>query len=649
MERIAINPEGAVEAARRFMARGRLDASDLLVDDVLAAEPGHLEALVLRAASLLARGDGERAFELLGALASHAPGRADIVAHLGVAHRLAGRAEEALFCFERAVQLEPEAGEHRVALATFLLAANDLDGARAQVKALLRIGGQRGAPEFLAQGHALAARIALLVEGPFAAERALRKALELRPGDGEDLALLSDLLARLGQSQEALDLARQAYLQAPTDHGSALRLAQRLAEAGLWGEAERHVRRIVATAPYHVEANHLLAACQVLRGEANRALTTFGALVRRAPEDGDLLLRMAQLLRLSGDLEKALSFVQLAAHSAPEEAGARALGDELLLALGRIEQVWPQRDEGPAPAALMVPLGAVAGDVLLLARFAARLAPSPERQVCHAEPELQALLAGVVGLVPTAQLPSPGALALTDLPRAVGVGAGAEGLPTAPYLAVEVGRDARWREALQDFPRPLVGLAWDAAEPGLTLDALMAALGPRPGGTGTWVALVFDESRHQLAAHRSVVDAGGQFTDFRDLAAAVAQLDQVVGAGGLALHAAGALGREGIAVIPPHLPWAWAHREGRSLWYPTLRVIRQEKPGSWAGALAALQDALAPAARQGEGAPEGAPGGAAPDDEARAGDAPAAQGREAQQPVAEELAEHGDLARGDLE
>ncbi|MDQ0505573.1 tetratricopeptide repeat protein [Xanthobacter agilis] len=595
MERMVIDPPGALEAARRFLSAAQIDAADVLIDEVLAVVPGHVDALSLRGVSLLARGAGDAAFELLGALASHRPDRADIVANLGAAHRLAGRNEEARFCLERAVALEPDGAGHRQALAAVLLAAGDGAGVRAQAEALLDLGRRQGRAEVMAKGHALAGRLALLEGAPLAAARALRAALALRPGDGEDLTLLSDVLARLQNRDEALELARQLYLLGPTDPAAALLLARRLAEMNRWAEAERHLRRIVATAPHHVEANHLLATRLTLMGEGAQALALFGALLRRAPSDAELLVRMAMLVRLNGDLEKALSFVEIAARQVPGAVSAPALREELLLALGRMDEAWPPPAEALPTPAVTVPLGMAAAEALALARFAARLAPAGGRMACHAEPELLPLLAGVVGLAPTPAPAPREAVPLSDLPVRVPMprGGDGDGRPTIPYLAVEVGRNAAWGHGLADFPRPLVGLVWDEAAPGLTLEALVAALGGRPAGGGTWVSLVFDGARRQLAAHPEIVDAGAHFADARDLVAAVAQLDLTVGVDSLALHVAGALGREGIVAVPPHLPWTWAHRGGTALWYPTLRVARQPVPGRWDEALAEVAAVVA--------------------------------------------------------
>lgn len=584
--------EDLIEAAQQFMAGGRVDEADMLLDDILSATPGHVNALCLRASSLLARGQRDRAFSLLSELATQCPDRADIVGNLGMIHHMEGRGEDARFCYERAVALRPEEGSYRISLATVLISIGEVGEAREQIVHLLDIGRTQGNREFLAEACSLTARIALMGNALFEAERALREALELRPGHAMDLSLRSDVLARLHHRQEALALAEQVYRKAPADRDSVMLLARRLLDLNRFAEAERHLRRTVATAPNHVEANYLLATLLVLKGEGARALASFAGHVRQAPNDAGLLMRMATLVRLSGDLEKALSFVELALKQEAENGAALLLRDDLLLALGRISDVWPEKPEAERPAtvpAITVPLALPSGDVLLLCRFASRLAPSGARIVCHAEPDLLPLLVGISGLLPTDEPAQAGAVPITDLPDLLGVG---EDPASAPYLAVEEGRYARWAEGVAHLPRPLIGIVWDEASPGLTLDALMKTLTESLGGEGTVVSLVFDQGRSQLGAYPAIVDAGVHFTDSRDLVAAVAQLDLVVGSDGLAMHVAGALGREGVVAVSSLQPWGWAQRDGRSLWYPSIQVVRQPAPGSWDTAHAVLASAV---------------------------------------------------------
>ncbi|MEP9377954.1 tetratricopeptide repeat protein [Aquabacter sp. CN5-332] len=580
--------DGLIEAAQQFMASGRIEEADMLLDDVLSAMPGHVNALCLRASSLLARGQKDRAFSLLSELATQCPDRADIVGNLGMVHHMEGRGEEARYCYERAVALRPEEGAYRVSLATVLISIGEVAEAREQIVHLLDIGRETDNRELVAEARSLTARIALMGNALFEAEQALRDALELRPGHPMDLSLRSDVLARLQHKEEALALAEQVYRKAPADHDSVVLLARRLLDLNRFAEAERHLRRTVATAPNHVEANYLLATLLVLKGEGARALAGFAGHVRQAPNDAGLLMRMATLVRLSGDLEKALSFAELALKQEADNGAARLLRDDILLALGRIGEVWPEKPEeersGAVPA-ITVPLALPSGDVLLLCRFASRLAPPGQRIVCHAEPDLLPLLVGISSLLPTDEPAQAGAVPITDLPDLLGVG---EDPAAAPYLAVEEGRFVRWADAVAHLPRPLIGIVWDEVPPGLTLDGLVKMLSESLAGAGTVVSLVFDQGRSQLSAYPAIVDAGMNFTDSRDLAAAVAQLDLVVGSDGLAMHVAGALGREAVIAAPSLQPWVWAQRDGRSVWYPTIQVVRQPAPGSWDTVLATL-------------------------------------------------------------
>lgn len=114
--------------------------------------------------------------------------------------------------------------------------------------------------------------------------------------------------------------------------------------------------------------------------------------------------------------------------------------------------------------------------------------------------------------------------------------------------------------------------------------------------------------RHDLKDWPKAVDAGHHRADLAELIAAISCLDAVVGPDLAMLHLAGALGRSG--AVACHRPWAWANREGRSRWYPTLRVVTRSRPGSWDDAVAALRTEVARLVAQG-GAP-GLAGAAAP-------------------------------------
>jgi hypothetical protein len=232
--------------------------------------------------------------------------------------------------------------------------------------------------------------------------------------------------------------------------------------------------------------------------------------------------------------------------------------------------------------------GITAVEAVLLARFIAELAPQGVAIVSDAEPRITSLIEHARGVDPNAAPARGGeALLLHMLPAALGIRR--EQISSAgPYLVPNAEKVRRWREAFANLRRPLIGVAWDEYPPGL----LMSMLAPLCENAGTSVSLVFDNARHQLRDWPKAIDGGVHFSDPSDMIAAISCLDMVVATDGLPLHIAGALGVPGVALVACGYPWYLAAGGDRSIWYPSLRIIRQAAPGSWDDVLAQLPDAL---------------------------------------------------------
>jgi len=83
--------------------------------------------------------------------------------------------------------------------------------------------------------------------------------------------------------------------------------------------------------------------------------------------------------------------------------------------------------------------------------------------------------------------------------------------------------------------------------------------------------------------------------DFRMTAGIVAGLDFVVTIDTSVAHLAGALGRPGVVLLQHHsCDWRWrADSRGYSIWYPSLRVVRQPSAGDWQSAIEEVVASLA--------------------------------------------------------
>lgn len=72
--------------------------------------------------------------------------------------------------------------------------------------------------------------------------------------------------------------------------------------------------------------------------------------------------------------------------------------------------------------------------------------------------------------------------------------------------------------------------------------------------------------------------------DLDAFAAQVAAMDVIVTVSNTTAHFAGALGRPTLLMLPLSIGaiWYWhMERDGRSLWYPTIRQFRQQRSMEW--------------------------------------------------------------------
>lgn len=208
---------GLVEAMLAHRA-GRLAEALVVYERILAAEPGHGEALQFAATARLQLGQGEAAVTLLRRLTAAHPGHRDGWLNLGGLLQEQGRAAEAEPCLRRALALAPDSV---AAHANLALALRDLD----------RLG-----------------------EAEDMAERASR----LAPDDKAALIALGDV-RRLRQNIDgALAAYRRVIARAPDNAALHKNLGAVLVAAGALGEAETVLRRAIALRPDLIEAHRVL-------------------------------------------------------------------------------------------------------------------------------------------------------------------------------------------------------------------------------------------------------------------------------------------------------------------------------------------------------------------------------------------------------
>jgi Glycosyltransferase family 9 (heptosyltransferase) len=148
-----------------------------------------------------------------------------------------------------------------------------------------------------------------------------------------------------------------------------------------------------------------------------------------------------------------------------------------------------------------------------------------------------------------------------------------------------------------------VGVAWWGGQHGgqglrsFRIDAL-CGIAAVPGVR--LISLQFQEGTEQLAnlpgdmsveVLDSDFDAGEH--GFLDSAAVLEAVDLVISCDTSIAHLAGALGRPVWIALNHNPEWRWQRQRNDSVWYPTVRLFRQETVGNWDGVFARMTAEMA--------------------------------------------------------
>ena len=558
------NPVAArIDAAARCLNDGRYEHAQHLYSEILALAPNHPLALVGLGHLAILNHQNERGFDLLAAAASIHPDHPAILAGLAHAHGLFERHDAAIICLERAIAVDPDEPRHRCNLGEALVKQGRVDEALIQFETALARQPDHAASH-------LNLGIALFARDPDRAEHHLRRAAGIDPTLTEAKHSLATLLQTRGKLDQAIECAEAAYLDDPGRPSFMSTYGRLLADAGRIEPAWNVIRRCLALAPHDLDALEVSARLSLMKGEGDAAFRALASCVRRSPTDPEGLLALARSFAFAGRCDDALKLADEVLRLTPEHPNASALRTRLLFVLGRPEDAWMDTNaEDHAPACYYVGNDADPGEALLLARFLQPDAAQPAMPPLICAKRIGILLSHVSGLTvyesadrpqnaaPLGSLLARLRLTRTDIPG------------RTSYLAAHPANIALWTGSLAHFPGPRIGLLWSDRAECLTLPEIVSAM-PQ---AATLISLADDRLRRQLHACPHIIDAGAHFEDYADVVAAVASVDAVVACDSVVAHIAGAMGKPGIVVAPANLPWCWGHEGGRSLWYPTLRVL----------------------------------------------------------------------------
>ncbi len=103
---------------------------------------------------------------------------------------------------------------------------------------------------------------------------------------------------------------------------------------------------------------------------------------------------------------------------------------------------------------------------------------------------------------------------------------------------------------------------------------------------------LMDDSDADWMERNGVVDLREHLNDFRCTAAALQAVDGVITVDTSIAHIAGAMGIPTIVMLRYGADWRWHDDNHISRWYPTIQVVRQERPNDWADVVSRVVDLI---------------------------------------------------------
>jgi ADP-heptose:LPS heptosyltransferase len=243
------------------------------------------------------------------------------------------------------------------------------------------------------------------------------------------------------------------------------------------------------------------------------------------------------------------------------------------------------------------------GDVVHFLRFVPVVAAHGMRVILECPAPLHRLAStvrGVAGVIaPGTDVPHHDVqLALMSVPAVLGHVTVPEF--TGPYLSVDDSARMRWEARFAGSGNALrVGVVWAGSSTnpaGRYRSIPIDQLAGLAGVSGVqFVSLQKDTASMEFAGSLFApggMDRSEEMTDFAETAALIAVLDIVITIDTAVAHLAGALGKEVWLMLSKHHDWRWGIDGDTTPWYPSARLLRQERQGDWSDVVARCRTML---------------------------------------------------------
>ncbi|MBF0159661.1 MAG: tetratricopeptide repeat protein [Magnetococcales bacterium] len=525
----------------------------------------------------------------------HHDASADELYHQGNALLRQGEAQQAIDCYQQALQLDPDLFEAYHNLATVLYQQGRLQEALEHYQTILARW-----PDSSAAHNNLGAL--LQDQGDLAAAaESFQRAIDHRPDYADAYGNLANVRQKQQRWQEALASYQKQLALRPNDGTVLFRMGLMWQRQHHYQQALDCYQRTLAIDPNHADAwNNRGMICQLL-GDLTTAAASYRQALTIQPDLAAAHFNLAINHLVQGDF----------AAGWQEYAWRRQMEEHRNFLRDPFKQ--PPWDGRPLQGQRILILAEQGlGDTLQFARYIPMVAERGGQVLLACQPELHGMMTGLSGihqLLPQKR-PWPAFdswAPLLCLPRIFQTDLAT--IPTTvPYLAVSRSLYEQWGHRLPPASaRMRVGLVWRGSA-GHDHDHLrsihdIAHLQPLLALDNIdWFTLQPIMADDQaVLEHNHVTDLWPQIRSFMDSAAILCHLDLLISVDTSILHLAGAIGRPAWGLLAFNPDWRWLLQRQDTPWYQTLQLLRQSQPNDWPELIGRVVAALQQQCQQHQG------------------------------------------------
>ena len=601
---------------------GQLEQAEQIYREILCSNPEHADALHLLGVVAYQVGKYTVAVDLVSQAIGIDSDQSSYFNNLGNAYKKLGDLVESTQAYCRAIEIEPGYAEAHNNLGNVLAEQDSLKEAISAYHRALEID-----PEYSETYNNLG--VVLRTQGHLKESvLAYRQAIQINPGFTNAYYNLGCLLQELGELEDSIQAyykvlkMNPGYMEVYNNLGLALKEQDRLEES------VQVYRKAVEIQPDYAEAYNNLGNILAEQDRLEESIEAYHKALEINPDYGEVYNNLGGVLQLSTDFEGAKRCYCKVLKMRPKFAPARKNLGLLSLLMGDFQSGWREyewrwqcdefaakRHRFPQPfwdgssldqKTILVWTEQGVGDEIMFASMLPHLLQIDVKVIVECTRRLIPLFQRTFLGVQFIPREDPVNQQLLDMSidfqiPMLSLGKwfrpSVESFPMdqESYLlsCAKKTRQLRQRYQLLAGRRLLVGVSWKSVgsdqrrsrSKSTSLESWKSILSRQDC---FFLNLQYGEVKQEIEDFKSKtglkiyydeeVDSLGNLDDF---AAQVSALDLIISTSNTTVHVAGGLGKIVWTLLPNVPDWKWMLKQEDSVWYPTMRLFRQNKIGDW--------------------------------------------------------------------